>query len=134
MRTVRSTSGPVRILLVDDHPVVRYGLEALLGTQADFEVGDATIARITPTGAMVLYVVIPVTNVGCRAYCFASFDAEYLDASSQVVDTPTLDVINGSVLCEDIPNRNMAMTKRHLVAPGASDEPARFELHGCTGI
>ena len=44
------------------------------------------------------------------------------------------DVINGSVLCEDIPNRNMAMTKRHLVAPGASDEPARFELHGCTGI
>jgi DNA-binding NarL/FixJ family response regulator len=35
-------SGVVRILLVDDHPVVRHGLKALLGLQADWTVvGEA---------------------------------------------------------------------------------------------
>jgi DNA-binding NarL/FixJ family response regulator len=29
---------PIRILVADDHPVVRDGLVAMLGTQADFQV------------------------------------------------------------------------------------------------
>ena len=56
------------------------------------------------------------------------------DAPCSVAFEQDGDVIKGSVLCEDIPNRNMAMTKRHLVEPGTTDQPARFELHGCTGI
>lgn len=33
---------PVRVLIVDDHPVVRDGLRALLGSTTDFEVvGEA---------------------------------------------------------------------------------------------
>jgi DNA-binding NarL/FixJ family response regulator len=36
------TTGPIRILIVDDHPIVRDGLAAILGTQADFVVsGEA---------------------------------------------------------------------------------------------
>jgi DNA-binding NarL/FixJ family response regulator len=35
-------SGPIRVLIVDDHPVVRDGLTAMLGTHADFKVvGEA---------------------------------------------------------------------------------------------
>ena len=34
---------PIRILIVDDHPIVRDGLVAILGTQSDFQVvGEAT--------------------------------------------------------------------------------------------
>ena len=37
---------PIRILVADDHPVVRDGLVAMLGTQADFEVvGEAANGR-----------------------------------------------------------------------------------------
>ena len=36
-------SEPIRILVVDDHPVVRDGLAAMLNTQSDFEVvGEAS--------------------------------------------------------------------------------------------
>ena len=69
----------------------------LTASQPDFQVGSATISRVTPSGEMALYVIIPVTNVGCRAYCFVSLDAEYLDSSDDVLETPTLDVVNGSV-------------------------------------
>jgi len=35
-------TAPIRILITDDHPIVRDGLRAMLGTQADFEVvGEA---------------------------------------------------------------------------------------------
>jgi DNA-binding NarL/FixJ family response regulator len=38
----RSPASPIRILIADDHPMVRDGLRALLGTQPDFDVvGDA---------------------------------------------------------------------------------------------
>ena len=41
-RGVRRTTGPVRVLLVDDHEMVRDGLRAVLGNQPDFEVvGEA---------------------------------------------------------------------------------------------
>lgn len=46
-------SGSVRILIVDDHPVVRDGLESMLATQSDFEVvgeagtGTEAVARAT---------------------------------------------------------------------------------------
>lgn len=45
-----STTYRLRILIVDDHPIVRFGLNALLSTQEDFEVaglaesGDAALA------------------------------------------------------------------------------------------
>src|SRR5438132_1602428 len=42
-RTVESQTMAVRILIVDDHPLVREGLIGLLGAQSDFEVcGEAS--------------------------------------------------------------------------------------------
>jgi two-component system, NarL family, response regulator len=46
------TSRPIRILVVDDHPVVRAGLTSMLGTQAELEVvasapsGDAALETL----------------------------------------------------------------------------------------
>ena len=40
------TATPIRILIADDHPVVRDGLRAMLGTQPDFQmVGEAVNGR-----------------------------------------------------------------------------------------
>ncbi|MEW2631428.1 response regulator transcription factor [Streptomyces sp. NPDC048389] len=53
-------SGPVRLLLADDHPVVRAGLRAVLDTEADFEVvdeaatADAAVRRVAVGGVDVV--------------------------------------------------------------------------------
>ncbi len=42
MTNHESDRGPVRVLLVDDHVILRDGLEALIAAQADFEIVGAT--------------------------------------------------------------------------------------------
>jgi DNA-binding NarL/FixJ family response regulator len=46
---------PIRILIADDHPVVRDGLQAMLSTQADFQViGEAATGKETVTRTLEL--------------------------------------------------------------------------------
>lgn len=50
-----TTGRPIRILIADDHPVVRDGLSAILSTQADFQVvGEAATGRETVARALEL--------------------------------------------------------------------------------
>jgi DNA-binding NarL/FixJ family response regulator len=47
---------PIRILIADDHPVVRDGLVAILGTQPDFQViGEASTGKETVTRTLELH-------------------------------------------------------------------------------
>ncbi len=47
---------PIRILIADDHPVVRDGLKAMLGTQSDFTVvGEASTGRETVSKTLELH-------------------------------------------------------------------------------
>lgn len=47
---------PIRILIADDHPVVRDGLVAILGTQPDFQViGEAATGKETVTRTLELH-------------------------------------------------------------------------------
>lgn len=53
---MKGVDSPVRILIADDHPVVRDGLAAMLGTQPDFEiVGEASTGQETITRTIELY-------------------------------------------------------------------------------
>jgi DNA-binding NarL/FixJ family response regulator len=54
----------VRLLLADDHPIVREGLRAILGTQADFEVvGEAADGRQLVAQATILRPDVVLTDL-----------------------------------------------------------------------
>ncbi len=67
MQTTTTTNTPIRVLLTDDHPVVRTGLKQLIESQPDFRVvGESntgrstlTLARSTPSDVLLLDLALP---------------------------------------------------------------------------
>ena len=62
-------SEPIRILVVDDHPVVRDGLTAMLNTQSEFEVvgeasdGEEALQRVADSDPDVLLLDLEMPGV-----------------------------------------------------------------------
>src|SRR5215813_141870 len=68
--TMRQHSGKIRVIVVDDHPVVRFGIAAIVGTQPDMiVVGEAssgeeacTLAAGTPADIVLMDLRLPAMS------------------------------------------------------------------------
>ncbi|MDH5674337.1 MAG: hypothetical protein OEZ06_19585 [Myxococcales bacterium] len=52
----------------------------------------------------------------------------------QVILSEEGGIVEGSLLCTDIPNANNGMLSRHVTKPLSNDAPAHFVVHGCEDI
>lgn len=89
-------SSPIRILIVDDHPVVRAGLTSMLGTQAELEVigstssGEAALAILKQNEADVVLLDLRMPGMNgvetLLAMKHAGFDARVIILTSFETD------------------------------------------------
>lgn len=121
---------PIRLFLVDDHPVVRSGLQAILATQVDFELvgsaatgseAGAAISCLVPDVALVdlrlaegsgFQIIADISAVGLRTRVLVL--TTYDDAASI---TQALDAGASGYLLKDVPSDQLFAAIR-LVAKG----------------
>lgn len=88
MSDARATPGPIRVLIVDDHPLVRDGLRARLAAMPQFEVvGEAGSAAEALERAVLTRPTVVLTDVGMKGTNGIELAALLLerDASVQVL-------------------------------------------------
>jgi DNA-binding NarL/FixJ family response regulator len=136
--------GRIRLLLVDDHPVVRDGLRGVFADDADFEVvgeaanGAEAVARVERTGADVVLMDLRMPEMGgveairrlrerapsVRVLVLTTYDtdSDVLPVLSPAVARRLMGRVRKPAPAEDLSQRELDVLR--LVADGATNAEA----------
>ncbi len=97
----------------------------------EFKISQARIDAKDPGGSCE----VRLLEAGNTYLGKCTADAPTTDTPCQLTFKVVGGIVHGTVYCDNIPNPSASpATTRYLVAPSTASDPAKFEIHGCSGL